>query len=164
MSEGAGKMRPCCRRLEGGIKTRGMRMTIPRQLIAEALEGSDGYQSAEEIYSIIREDYPAIGLATVYRTLVLMEDMGLVRRCNFGEGITRYITANNQNDRYQHQIICEKCYKVMKCSELSEREILLYKEVEQNLASKYGFEIKRQVVQFFGLCPDCQNKNSTTGE
>ncbi|MDC7126346.1 MAG: Fur family transcriptional regulator [Spirochaetales bacterium] len=153
-------MRPCCRRLEGGIKNRGMRMTIPRQLVAEVLEQSDKYLGAEEIYSIIRENYPAIGLATVYRTLVLMDELGLVTRQNFGEGRSLYIAADNQNDRYHHQLICDNCYKVIRYSELSDDDIELYRQLEERLSARYGFEINKQVVQIHGICPECKKKLS----
>ena len=90
-------MKPCCMELEGGIRNRGLRMTMPRQLVARVLEQAEGYLSAEQIYSIIKEDYPAIGLATVYRTLVLLDEMGIVNRYNFGEGRARYIAAEDQD-------------------------------------------------------------------
>lgn len=153
-----GRMRPCCMNLEGGIKNRGLRMTIPRQLVAGVLETADGYLSAEEIYSIIREDYPAIGLATVYRTLVLLDEMGIVNRYNFGEGRTRFIAAENQNAEHYHQLVCERCYKVIKYSDFNEDERELYRKVEAVLSEKHGFEIKRHIVQFYGICPDCRGE------
>lgn len=146
--------------LEGGIRNRGMRMTVPRQLVAEVLEAADGYLSAEEIYSIIREEYPAIGLATVYRTLMLLDDMGIVSRYNFGEGRTRFIAADDQNAAHHHQLVCERCFKVIKYSDFIEDERNLYSRVESVLSEKHGFEIKRHIVQFLGVCPDCREKNN----
>ncbi len=151
-----GRHKPCCMELEGGIRNRGMRMTIPRQLVAGVLENADGYLSAEEIYSIIREDYPAIGLATVYRTLVLLDEMGIVNRYNFGEGKARYIAAEDQRAEHHHQLVCERCYKVIRYTDFIEDERELYRKVESVLSEKHGFEIKRHIVQFHGLCPDCR--------
>ncbi|MDC7226207.1 MAG: Fur family transcriptional regulator [Spirochaetales bacterium] len=153
------RMKPCCMELEGGIRNRGLRMTLPRQLVAQVLESADGYLSAEDIYSIIREEYPAIGLATVYRTLVLLDEMGIVNRYNFGEGRARYIAAEDQTAEHHHQLICERCYKVIKYSDFSEDERELYKKVESVLSEKHGFEIKRHIVQFHGICPDCRKES-----
>ncbi len=151
--------KPCCMDFECGIRNRGLRMTIPRQLVVSVLEQAEGYLSAEEIYSIIKEEYPAIGLATVYRTLVLLDEMGIVNRYNFGEGKARYIAAELNPAEHHHQLVCEHCYKVIKYSDFSEEEIELYHKVKKALAGKYGFEIKKHIVQFHGLCPDCKEKH-----
>ena len=157
-----GRVKPCCMELEGGIRNRGLRMTIPRQLVAEVLENADGYLSAEEIYSQIKQEYPAIGLATVYRTLVLLDELGIVNRYNFGEGKARYIAAEEQEAEHHHQLVCEQCYKVIKYSDFSEEELELYRKVESVLSERHGFEIKRHIVQFYGVCPDC--RKDITGE
>ena len=167
MSESSGhirRMKPCCMELEGGIKNRGMRMTIPRQLVAAALENADGYLSAEEIYSIIRKDYPAIGLATVYRTLMLLDEMGIVNRYNFGEGRARYIAADDEQAEHHHQLVCERCFKVIKYSDFLEDERELYRKVESVLSEKHGFEINRHIVQFYGVCPDCRKIDNSEQE
>ena len=156
-------LRPCCMELEGGIRNRGLRMTMPRQQVARVLEQADGYLSAEQIYSIIKEDYPAIGLATVYRTLVLLDEMGIVNRYNFGEGRARYIAAEDQTAEHHHQLVCERCYKVIKYSDFIEDERELYQKVESVLSEKHGFEIKRHIVQFYGLCPDCRKETEDEG-
>jgi Fur family ferric uptake transcriptional regulator len=145
--------------LEGGIRNRGMRMTIPRQLVAEVLEDAEGYLSAEEIYSRIRTDYPAIGLATVYRTLVLLNEMGIVDRYNFGEGRARYIAAEDKSAEHHHQLVCERCFKVINYSDFIEDEQELYRRVEAVLSEKHGFKINKHIVQFHGICPDCREEN-----
>ena len=138
-------------------------MTIPRQLVAAVLENAEGYLSAEEIYSIIKEDYPGIGLATVYRTLVLLDEMGIVNRYNFGEGKARYIAAEDQTAEHHHQLVCDRCYKVIKYSDFSEDERDLYRKVETVLSKKHGFEINRHIVQFHGVCPDCKEEINNEG-
>lgn len=153
-----GRIKPCCMSLEGGIRTRGLRMTIPRQLVAEVLEEADGYLSADEIYTLIKEDYPAIGLATVYRTLVLLDEMGIVHRYNLGDGCARFMAAEDQSAGHYHQLVCEKCYKVIKYSDFSREEEELFRKVESVLSEKHGFEIKRHIVQFYGICPDCREE------
>ncbi|MBI9107272.1 MAG: transcriptional repressor [Spirochaetales bacterium] len=149
---------PCCMNLEGGIRNRGLRMTIPRQLVAGVLDTADGYLSADEIYTRIREDYPGIGLATVYRTLVLLDEMGIVNRYNFGDGCARFIIAEEQTSEHSHQLVCEKCFKVVKYSDFVKDELDLFRRVESVLSEKHGFEINRHIVQFYGICPDCKEE------
>lgn len=158
------RTKPCCMELEGGIRNRGLRMTIPRQLVAEVLENAEGYLSAEEIYSQIKEDYPAIGLATVYRTLMLLDELGIASRYNFGEGKARYIASEDMHAEHHHQLVCERCYKVIKYSDFNEDERELYRKVESVLSEKHGFEINRHIVQFYGICPDCRNSEKIQEE
>lgn len=153
---------PCCRKLEGGIKNRGMRMTIPRQLIARVLGASERYLSAEEIFIKIKENYPAIGMATVYRTLVLMEDLGLINRHNFGEGRCRFFVIENNDEKHFCQFICESCFRVMKFSNSLTEDFQLYQDIEDRIVSNYGFDINKRITQYYGLCPDC--KNNKTGD
>ena len=151
---------PCCMDFERWIRNRGLRMTIPRQLVAEVLQSAEGYLSADEIYMRIKEDYPAIGLATVYRTLELLNEMGIVNRYNFGDGCARYITAEDQSSEHHHQLVCENCFRVIRYSDFMEDEQELYRRVEAVLSERHGFEIKRHIVQFYGLCPDCRKEKN----
>lgn len=110
---------------------------------------------------IVHNRYRGIGLATVYRTLNLLSDMGLVTKYEFGEGKARYELAEEEkeegDDSHYHQLICTGCFKVVKYSDFSDKELELMKKIETTLEKKYQFEIGRHVVQFYGLCPSCKN-------
>lgn len=100
-------------------------------------------------------------MATVYRTLVLLDELGIANRYNFGEGKARYIAAQDESAEHQHQLVCEKCYRVVRYSDFNEDEQELYRRTEQILSKKHGFIIKRHIVQYYGVCPDCMNKEKT---
>ena len=68
----------------------GYRMTVPRQAIMEVLSSTDKHLSAEDIYMKVHRTYPNVGLTTVYRTLELLTEMGLIVTFDFGDGRARY--------------------------------------------------------------------------
>ena len=73
--------------LKEKLKEKGLKVTHQRLLVLSVLEENSGsHMTAEDIYDLVSEDYPEIGLATVYRTLQLLWDMQLVDRINFGDG------------------------------------------------------------------------------
>jgi Fur family ferric uptake transcriptional regulator len=142
------------------FKNHGFRITVPRKAILEVLSESDEYLSAEEVYMIVHNKYPNIGMATVYRTLNLLSDMGMVTRYEFGEGKARFELAEQEKQREEeehfHQLICTDCFKVIKYSDFSEQELELMNKIEHTLEDKYDFDIQRHIVQFYGVCPDCR--------
>ena len=76
---------------QGKFRGCGYRMTVGREVILDALVNSkDKHLSAEDIYMKVHDSYPAIGLTTIYRTLEILVDMGIVFKFDFGDGRSRY--------------------------------------------------------------------------
>jgi Fur family transcriptional regulator, ferric uptake regulator len=149
-----------CHGYYGRFKRQGLRMTLPRQVILQALDESEKYLTAEEVFLEVHKDYPQIGLATVYRTLSLLTDMALVTKFEFGEGKARYeLSERGQKEKHHHLLICTSCYRVIKYSEFSEEEKKLYKEIEEKMQETKNFSIKRHVVQYYGLCSACSGSS-----
>ncbi len=130
------------------MKKNHLRMTGPRKMIIEALFENHGPFTAEEIHKkFIRS---SCDLATIYRCLVSLEQAGLVRKCEFGDGFARYELANNDQSHHHHHLICTECKKV---------EIVEECEIESHIdrfAKKRGFTSVSHMLEFFGICPDCQ--------
>ena len=142
-------------KMDDRFKKNGLRMTMPRRVIIGILNESSEYMSAEDVFDKLKGDYPGIGLATVYRTLNLLSSMGVVTRFEFGEGKARYELAESKEDSHHHQIVCEKCFKVINYSDFTDEECQFHSSMEKILGKKYGFDIKRHVVQYYGICGDC---------
>jgi Fur family transcriptional regulator, ferric uptake regulator len=139
------------------MKSRGLRVTAPRRIILAELERASGYVSAEEIYLKIHPDNAKIGLATVYRTLTLLVQMGVVTRFEFGDGKARYeLSENDAAGRHHHVLVCERCYRVLKYSDFSSDEKANFDRLEAILSERYRFNIHRHVVQYYGLCEKCR--------
>ena len=117
--------------LKEKLKEKGLKVTHQRLLVLSVLEENSGsHMTAEDIYDLVSEDYPEIGLATVYRTLQLLWDMQLVDRINFGDGCVRYEIGH----------------------------ILHGETLEDHIEKATGFHVLDHELKFYGLCKDCMKK------
>jgi len=133
----------------------GYRLTFPRQTILEFLNKTSKHLSAKEIYSAIHKIYPTIGLATIYRTLDLLVQMGLLKKFDFGDGQSRYELASGIKKNHHH-LVCIKCGKIIDYDDFVKEEIELVKKMEEALSKKYNFDIKDHKIQFYGVCDKCK--------
>lgn len=146
----------------GRLKGCGYRLTVPRNIILDILSKTDEHLSAEEIYLEAHKVYPNIGLTTVYRTLYLLERMGLVFKFDFGDNRARYELIKSPDERrHHHHLICTNCSRIIDYTDFIDEEIELLKRTEKGLSEKYNFQIKSHVIQFYGLCDRCQSAIKT---
>ena len=139
------------------IREDGLRLTLPRKGIVEILFASKEYLSADEVYKQVHKKYPRIGLATIYRTLIMLTDMGVLTKFEFGEGKARYdLAETSRGENHHHVLVCTSCLKVIKYSDFTKAEFECMLNSERHLENKYGFSIKKHLVQFYGLCSECQ--------
>ena len=95
------------------LKAKGCKLTLQRRSVLDVLiEHATEHLSTEEIYGEVKKKYPEIGLATVYRTVQLFEEMGIVDRLNFDDGCSRFELASEQSVHHHHHLICEVCNRV----------------------------------------------------
>jgi Fur family ferric uptake transcriptional regulator len=146
----------------GRFRGYGWRVTIPRQVILDVLSKTSKYLSAEDIYLAVHRIYPAIGLSTVYRTLDLLIQMGLVFKYDFGDSRARYELDRGAEGRSHHHLVCTGCNSVIDHADFIEDEVDSLKKTEKGLSEKYNFKILRHTIQFYGLCDKCQMKASLT--
>jgi Fur family ferric uptake transcriptional regulator len=130
------------------ISQKKLKFTEQRELILEALLSTKNHVSAEELYQIVSQQNPLIGLATVYRTLNLLSECGLIQQRQFGDGQTRYELVQEHHDH----LICTKCRKIV---EFENDEI---ENLQEQIAKQYGFVIQNHKHELYGLCLDCQTK------
>ena len=142
-----------CKRL----RNMGYRMTLPREVVIEFLSRTEEHVSAEDIYVQIHERYPNIGLTTVYRTLDLLHQMGMVTKFDFGEGRSRYeLKEHHSHKDHHHHLVCKSCARVIDYTDFIDREVGWLREVEKGLSEKHNFRITGHRVDFYGLCEECQ--------
>jgi Fur family ferric uptake transcriptional regulator len=142
----------------GKFSGKGYRFTIPRRAVLDVLSDTHGHLSAEDIYFEVHKQHPAIGLATVYRTLELLEHMGLVLKFDFGDNRSRYeISQNPDGLRHHHHLVCTGCGRIVDYTDYVSEEKELLKKAEAGLSRKYNFSIKNHVINFYGLCEKCRN-------
>ena len=142
----------------GMFSGQGYRFTNPRRAVLDVLNGKHGHLSAEDIYFEVHKQYPAIGLATVYRTLELLEHMGLVLKFDFGDNRSRYeLSQDPDGPRHHHHLVCTGCGRIVDYTDYVAEEKDLLKKAETGLSRKYNFAIMNHVINFYGLCEKCRS-------
>ncbi|MEW6676242.1 MAG: Fur family transcriptional regulator [Nitrospirota bacterium] len=137
----------------------GYRLTIPRQAILDVLSKTTEHLSAEDIYLKVHKTYPAIGLTTVYRTLELLVQTGMIFKFDFGDGRARHeLSEGPKSIGHHHHLVCTGCGRIVDYTDFIDEEIELLRRTEEGLSKKYNFRIINHLIQFYGLCEKCQNK------
>jgi len=135
----------------------GFRMTNPRSIIINILNKTDKHLSAEDIYLKALKVNPSIGLTTVYRTLDLLNQIGVVQKFDFGDGKARYEhTKNPKKKEHHHHLVCIRCKTIIDYSDFVKEELELMEKTEQELSKKYRFNILHHTIDFYGICTKCQ--------
>ena len=143
--------------LKTKLNESGLKITPQRRAIINILLDNDNrHLSSEEIYDLVRENCPEIGLATVYRTMQLLDEIGVISKLNLDDGCIRYeIDLNKSECHNHHHLICKTCGKII------EVEDDLMDSVEKEIQSAYKFKILDHDVKFYGLCEDCNKDISS---
>jgi Fur family ferric uptake transcriptional regulator len=129
------------------LRAEGHPVTPQRVRVAEILFGTHHHISAEEILDRLRASRRAVGKATVYRTLELMREAGLIREHDFGDGFKRY-EPRPTRPRHEH-LVCVRCGKVI------EFEAEAFERIEREVASLHGFRPTHHKVEIYGVCEEC---------
>ena len=137
------------RNLIEAIKERGLRITPQRAIIFEAIEKLKGHITAEEVFQEVQQVNAYISLATVYRTLELLQDMNLVTQTNFGQSQAHFALKSHG---HHHHLVC------IQCRQIEEFPDDLLDPVRDHLLSDYGFEVRTEHMSLFGLCRACRGE------
>ncbi|MBK7319146.1 Fur family transcriptional regulator [Candidatus Villigracilis affinis] len=132
------------------LKERQYRITPQRVELIRLIAASEGHPSASQLYNQIKVQFPTMSLATVYKTLDLLKEVGEVLEIGLRDD-----SHYDGNKPYPHpHLICMKCQKIMD-GELDAAVGKIVQEVENN----FGFRVVKHQLDFYGLCPDCQKKS-----
>lgn len=119
----------------------GLKMTEPRRAILSVLSHAHDHPSVEEVYARAKKEDPSISMATVYRTLGLLDELGLVFRHEFSDAdFARY----EVNDEHHHHLIDMDTGKVL---EFQNDEI---EEMKQKIAKELGYELVECRLELYG--------------
>lgn len=120
-------------------------MTEQRKLVCHALERSDDHPDAELIFQRARKKDPKIALATVYRALKALDDLGLIITHEFGDGRTRYEV---KDDHHHDHLICTSSGKVI---EFHDPEL---EKLKRKIAKRLGFALESHSLELYGRPTD----------
>ena len=133
--------------LKTTLRERGVRMTPQRRLILDAVANAQGHISVDQIYQQVVRQFPEVNVSTVYRTMDVLEELGLVRHTHFHDGVARYHRATEEP--HQH-LICRGCGRDI------ELDLALLEPLAEELFRRYGFKAELDHAAFVGLCRACQ--------
>lgn len=134
------------------LQNSGYRLTGPRYIVAEILAQSERALSPLEVYEHARQQYPTLGLVSVYRTIEKLEALGLIQRVHQPDKCQAYIAAFSG---HEHLLVCSSCG----LAEFFQGDDLapLVRRVER----ESGYRVDEHWLQFFGLCKSCQAAKSS---
>lgn len=133
------------------LKKNNLKFTIQREVILETLYNSDEHLTPESLHNLIQEKFPNLktGIATVYRTLSLLEESDMVTSLSFGAQGKKYeLGAKHHHDHF----ICKACGSI---TEFVDEQI---EERQRKIADELGFDMQDHSMQIYGICKECQKK------
>ena len=126
---------------------KGVKLTDQRKVIAKVMSDSNDHPNVDELYKRVSIIDPKISIATVYRTVKLFEESGILAKHDFKGGKARY---EQLSERHHDHLICKVCTKTV------EFEHPLIEKYQEEICEHHGFTLKSHRMELFGICNECQ--------
>jgi Fur family ferric uptake transcriptional regulator len=133
------------------LREHNLPVTTQRELVAEVVLTAPGHLSADDVEARLKDRGAHVGKATVYRTLDLLTESGMIARRDFGEGFRRYERIPGR--QHHEHLICLRCGRVIEF--INER----LERMKALIAEEYGFRHHHHRLEIFGTCPECQQRD-----
>ncbi len=132
------------------LKSKGYKLTAQREcILGIIIKNRDKHLTVDEIYKYVYEENKTIGIATVYRTILLFEELGVLSKLIFDDRVIKYELSSFDEKHTHHHLICVKCNKIMEVKED------LLEELEKRVEMKYKFKILDHNLKILGICSKC---------
>jgi Fur family peroxide stress response transcriptional regulator len=136
-------------KMVGALRENQYRITPQRLAILKVLSVSEGHPSVESIYEQVKSNFPTTSLATIYKNVAVLRDLDQLLELGFSDDSNRY----DGNKPYDHpHVVCTVCRKIL------DPDISALEDMTQEIARETGFAITRHRLDFFGICPECQDR------
>lgn len=132
--------------LSAALRERGYRLTLQRDIILRTVESIQGHISVDDIFQRVHPQFPQVNVSTIYRTMELLEEAGLVGHTHFHDGTTRWHRAGE--DAHQH-LVCKLCGAEL------ELDLSLTAPLAAEIRESYGFAADLSHFAITGLCANC---------
>jgi Fur family ferric uptake transcriptional regulator len=134
--------------LQDKLNNQGFRLTRPRKVVMDVLQAAPIPLSPQTIHQHSIDLQQEIGLVSVYRTLELLTELGLVRRVHGHDECQGYVIAS---PGHHHHLVCRECETAVEFSGMEDLSPLI-----EHIQQETGFIVEEHLLQFYGLCPQCQ--------
>jgi Fur family ferric uptake transcriptional regulator len=129
------------------------KLTGPRKAVLEVLRAAAHPLSIREVLAKLASG--GCDLATIYRSMHLLEEVGIVKRFDLGDGVARFELLAEGDDGHHHHLVCTRCADIIEIDECATAEL------EKRIAARSGFKSVTHKLEFFGICPSCQDDRPT---
>ena len=129
------------------LKQRGLRITPQRLAVLAILAQSRSHPSVEEIHRRVLSQFPTTSLATIYKTINLLKELGEVLELGFSDWGSRY---DGRHPQPHPHVICTRC------GAIADPDYADMPQMAREMAVKSGYHITSHRLDFFGLCPACR--------
>lgn len=130
-------------------------ITEPRETIIEYLTSNAEAATADEIVEDLQEQGHDIDRSSIYRTINLFSELGIVDNVLFRDGVKRVELASEFGGSHHHHLICEECGDVIEFEECGIENLQRIAEI------KHEFQVENHHMEFYGLCSNCRVKQET---
>ena len=131
------------------LRAHDFRVTPQRLAVLKAFLTNADHPSVEDVFELVRKDYPTTSLATVYKTVNLLKELGEILEIRLTAERNRY----DGRKPYPHpHLICTECQAII------DPELSVLEQLTAELVQVSGFLIQSHQLEFFGVCPACQSK------
>ena len=128
------------------LEDSGLRSTRQRQAVLDVLRSTDVHPDANWVHQEVRKALPQVSLGTVYRTLNVLKEAGLIRELRYAGGPARY----DGNSTPHYHVLC------IACGRIADIDLALGFELERQIAAWTDYRITDHRLEFYGLCSECQ--------
>ena len=139
-------MRLTERKVVAALRRQGYKLTPQRQAVIQVITSNQDHLTPTLTYEKVHQDHPHVGLVTVYRTLEILAELGLICELH-GRGICHSYTISAPE--HHHHLICSNCGTVV---DFTSHDL---GELEKSISKKSGFRIDSHLLEFFGFCQAC---------
>jgi Fur family ferric uptake transcriptional regulator len=134
------------------LRKHGFKITPQRRAIIDTIAGTREHLTPAAIYQRVHREYPSIGLVTVYRTIDILAELGLICETHAGGNIRSYMMRRPSG--HHHHLICTDCGKVVDFTDCD------LEKLERRLAKETRYKINGHLLEFLGQCRQCQKNSS----
>ncbi len=143
-------MRLTERKIAATLRQHGYKLTSQRRSVIRTIASSQDHLTPAAIYQKVHQDQPSIGLVTIYRTLDILAKLELICELHAGGSCHSYTIGA---PGHHHHLICSNCGEVVDFAGYD------LTKLEQRLSRQTGFEIEGHLLEFIGLCQNCQQED-----
>ncbi len=138
--------------LQSNLHRSGRRLTLQRTLIYEAVRSMRGHVSADEVFQRVRRTHPSITRATVYRTLAVLRDEGLINGTDLGQGAVQFEARGDEH----HHLVCQRCGVIEQIGDGP------FHRLREALEKQHGFAARIEHFAVFGICRACSAREASS--